>query len=165
MQGHFYPFIRVLQRVGIRATAKAPETSNWLYRMRAGDFDAGTIWFLPDYTPTLLVSNSFSSAAAEQAMSYNMAHVKNPAIDDLIVKMYAANNWRDFIAATRAIDRILLWNFYFIPGMTKVNYARVYWDRFGRPDHDVLQRVAHLDIWWWHAGKAARIGTGQVAED
>jgi microcin C transport system substrate-binding protein len=133
--------------------------------MRAGDFDGGTIWFLPDYTPTLLVSNSFSSASAQQAFSYNWAHVENPAIDDLIIKMYAARNMRDFVAATRAIDRILLWNFYFIPGMSKVNYARVYWDRFGRPDHGTLQRIAHLDTWWWDDEKAARIEAGLVAED
>jgi microcin C transport system substrate-binding protein len=160
MAGHLYPFTRVLKRVGIRATTKAPETSNWLYRMRAGDFDGGTIWFLPDFTPTLLVSNSFSSAAAEQAFSYNWAHVKNPAIDDLIVKMYAAKTMREFVAATRAIDRILLWNFYFIPGMSKVNYARVYWDKFGRPEHGILQRVVHLDVWWWDEQKAARIAAG-----
>ena len=165
MVGHLYPFTRVLQRVGIRATAKAPETSNWLYRMRAGDFDGGTIAFLPDYTPTLLVSNSFSSAAAEQAFSFNWAHVKDPAIDDLIVRMYAADNWRDFVAAIRAIDRVLLWNFYYIPGMSKIYYARVYWDRFGRPEHGILQRVAHLDTWWWDAAKAAGIESGQVPAD
>jgi microcin C transport system substrate-binding protein len=163
MVGHLFPFTRVLKRVGIEATVKAPETSNWLYRMQAGDFDGGTIAFRPDYTPTLLVSNSFSSAAAEQPFSYNWAHVKNPAVDDLITKMYAATEWEDFIAAIRAIDRVLLWNFYFIPGMSKVNYARVYWDRFGRPGHDNLQRIEHLDTWWWDAAKAARIEAGSAA--
>lgn len=164
MVGHLYPYTRVLERVGIRATVTAPETSNWLYRMRAGDFDGGTIAFRPDYTPTLLVSNSFSSESAAQAFSFNWAGVANPAIDHLIRHMYAARTFDDFIAATRAIDRVLLWNFYFIPGMSKVNHARVYWDKFGRPDHGVLQRVAHLDTWWWDAEKAARIETGLVAQ-
>jgi microcin C transport system substrate-binding protein len=165
MAGHLYPFTRVLRRVGIKATAEAPETSNWLYRMRAGDFDGGTIWFLPDFTPTLLISNSFSSASAQQAFSYNWAHVENPVIDFLIGKMYAADNERDFLAAIRSIDRVLLWNFYFIPGMSKVNYARVYWDKFGRPDHGVLQRVVHLDTWWWDPQKAARIDADAAPSD
>jgi microcin C transport system substrate-binding protein len=168
MQGHFYPFTRVLKRVGIKATAEAPETSNWLFRMQAGDFDGGNIWFLPDFTPTLLISNSFSSASADQRYSYNYPHVKNPAIDDLIIKMYAADNLKDFLAATRAIDRVLLWNFYFVPGMSKVNYARVYWDKFGRPDHDlILQRVVHMDTWWWDEAKVARIAedVARIAED
>jgi hypothetical protein len=49
--------------------------------------------------------------------------------------------------------------------MSKVNYARVYWDKFGRPDHGVLQRVVHLDTWWWDPQKAARIDADAAPSD
>ena len=41
----------------------------------------------------------------------------------------------DLVAATKALDRVLLWNFYVVPQWTygKVRTAR--WDRFGRPDN------------------------------
>ena len=39
------PYTHVLRRLGIESTVKSPELSNWLYRMRSGDFDAGVNWF------------------------------------------------------------------------------------------------------------------------
>ena len=82
--GSFIPYTRVLKRVGIESSIKAPEISNWLYRMRSGDFDAGAIWFLPDNTPSIAITNAVSSAAADQAFSNNWAKIRNPAIDHLI---------------------------------------------------------------------------------
>lgn len=151
------PYIQVLRQVGIQASGSAPELSNWLYRMRAGDFDAGAIAFQPDVTPTLLLSNSFSSAAAEQPYSFNWAHVKDPAVDALIGAVYAARTHEDLIAATRAIDRVLLWNFYYVPGMSRTGIGLTWWDKFGRPEHAPLARQIHYDAWWWDAERAARV--------
>ncbi|MBX3705840.1 MAG: ABC transporter substrate-binding protein [Pseudomonadales bacterium] len=163
--GALYPYIQALKRVGIAANAIAPETSNWLYRMRAGDFDAGAIAFQPDVTPTLLLSNSFSSAAAEQAYSYNWAHVRDPAVDALIAAVYRAQTYDELIAATRAIDRVLLWNFYYVPGMSRTHMAMTWWDKFGIPDHAPLARPIYYDAWWWDERKAARVAAGRRAED
>jgi microcin C transport system substrate-binding protein len=151
------PYIQVLRQVGIQATGSAPELSNWLYRMRAGDFDAGAIAFQPDVTPTLILSNSFSSTAAEQAFSFNWAHVRDPAVDALIGAVYAARTYEDLIAATRAIDRVLLWNFYYVPGMSRTRVGLTWWDKFGKPDHPPLARQVHYDVWWWDAARAARV--------
>lgn len=164
MVGALYPYIQVLRLVGIEANAAAPEVSNWLFRMRAGDFDASTIAFQPDIHPTLLLSNSFSSAAAEQPYSYNWAHIRDPAVDSLIVAAYRARSYPDMISATRAIDRVLLWNFYFVPGMSRTHAAMAWWNKFGIPEHPPLSRDAHYDIWWWDAEKAARVAAGAAAE-
>ena len=57
----------------------------------------------------------------------------------------AARTPEDFYAATRAIDRILLWNFYYVPGLGSPGYRLVYWDKFGKPEHDLrLLRFAKL---------------------
>ena len=69
--GGFIPFTRVIKRLGITSSIKSPEISNWLYRMRSGDFDIGAIWFLPSMTPTRDVTNMFSSATADQEYSSN----------------------------------------------------------------------------------------------
>jgi microcin C transport system substrate-binding protein len=154
------PFTHKLEKLGMTSGIKAPEISNWLYRMRAGDFDAGSIAFLPDFTPTLLVSNSFASAAADQAYSFNWSNLKDPAVDTLIGHMYKARTWERFVAATRALDRVLLWNFYFVPSSSKTRYALAYWDRFGQPEHGPLLRDTHfVDLWWWDAERAARVAT------
>ena len=155
--GSFIPYTRVLKRVGIESSIKAPEISNWLYRMRSGDFDAGAIWFLPDNTPSIAITNAVSSAAADQAFSNNWAKIRNPAIDHLIDAMNQATSYDDYVAAIRAIDRVMLWNFYFIPGMSKVKVGIAYWDRYGQPPRTPLNRNAFVDTWWWDADKAAAV--------
>ncbi len=156
--GSFIPYTNKLRRLGITSNIKSPEVSNWLYRMRSGDFDGGAIWFLPDFTPTLLVSNTFHSSAADQAYSSNWSNMRDPAVDALIAHMYKARTWEEFVAATRALDRVLSWNFYFVAVMSKTKNALVWWDKFGKPDHGILNReVVFHDLWWWDEAKAQRV--------
>lgn len=156
--GSFIPYTNKLKRLGITSNIKAPEVSNWLFRMRSGDFDAGAIWFLPDFTPTLLVSNTFHSSGADQAYSGNWSNLRDPAVDALIEHMYKAKSWDEFVAATRALDRVLLWNFYFVAVMSKTKNALAWWDKFGMPEHGILNReVVYHDLWWWDEPKTARV--------
>ena len=147
-----------LKRLGITATAKSPEISNWLHRQRAGDFDGGAMWFLPDYTPTLMIANSFSSVTADQKYSNNLSNMRDPAIDALIESIKQAETWDDYVAAIRAWDRVMLWNFYYVPGMTKTRIGLAHWERFSWKDLEIpLNRQAHRDTWWWDTSKVARL--------
>ena len=84
-------------------------------------------------------------------------------MDALIDHVLAARKPDDFYAATRALDRILLWNFYYIPGLGSPGYRLVYWDKFGIPDYPHgLQRAAWLDTWWWDDSKAERVRKGMA---
>ncbi len=67
------------------------------------------------------------------AGSRNLIGIKNPAIDKLIERVIFAKDRDDLVAATKALDRVLLWNHYVVPqwNYPKVRTAR--WDRFGRP--------------------------------
>jgi len=159
----FLPYADALRRIGIDVSIRAPEISNWLYRMRSGSFDAGAFAYAPTWTPGEGLRNRFSSLAADTPFSLNWTHVKDPVVDDLLDKVIAARNESDFFAATRALDRVLLWNFYFIPGMARPGYRLVYWDKFGRPEHPVLHRDIWLDVWWWDDEKARAVELGLVA--
>jgi microcin C transport system substrate-binding protein len=159
------PYVDTLERIGIEVSIRAPEMSNWLYRMRSGSFDGGMFAYAPTWTPGAALRYRFSSLAADTPFSLNWMHVKNPAIDELIDQVVAARNERDFLAATRALDRVLLWNFYFIPGMALPGYRLVYWDKFGRPEHGMLQRDIWLDSWWWDEEKAKKVAAGLAALD
>jgi microcin C transport system substrate-binding protein len=70
-----------------------------------------------------------------------------------------AKNRADLEAATRALDRILLWNHYVVPQWyyNKVRTAR--WDRFGHPDlMPKYGTTAFPTVWWWDVQKAAKAG-------
>jgi microcin C transport system substrate-binding protein len=153
----FIPYIQVLKKAGIQASVSAPEISSWLHRSRSGDFDGGSLAFSPDNTPALLVSNTFSSSSVGQAYSPNWAGIQDPAVDKLIGDMEQARTHEDFVAALRALDRVMMWNFYYAPTMSRTQQGLVYWNRFGRAEHDRLVRTAASDTWWWDADKAARI--------
>ncbi len=156
--GSFIHYTQVLERVGITSSIKSPEISNWLYRMRSGDFDAGAIWFLPDNTPTAMIDNAFNSEVVDLPYGSNWANMRDPAVDHLIEKIKTAEDFDTYAAAIRALDRVLLWNFYFIPGMAKEKIGIAYWDKFGQPDPVPLGRItSHVHLWWWDDEKAQRV--------
>ena len=89
--------------------------------------------------------NRFGSAAADQAYSQNWARIKDPVLDFLIDKAIAARTARELYAATRAIDRVLLWKFYFIPGMAQPGYRLVHLGQVRRSEgrRAALQGACH----------------------
>jgi microcin C transport system substrate-binding protein len=101
----------------------------------------------------------WGSRAADTPGSRNIVGIKNPAVDKLIERVIYATDRADLVAATRALDRVLLWNHYVVPqwAYSKVRTAR--WDRFGRPaEMPKYGLSAFPELWWYDAGKAARIG-------
>ena len=86
----------------------------------------------------------WGSQAADMAGSRNIVGIKNPAIDKLIDRVIFAKDRADLVAATKALDRVLLWNHYVVPqwNYPKVRTAR--WDRFGRPSESAQVRLVGL---------------------
>ena len=154
------PFMAQLNRFGIATTARAPEVSNWLYRSRTGSFDANGQNYDPTPMPGLQLRNRFGSASADVDYGQNWPGIKNPAIDSLIESVNTARTADDLYAATRALDRVLLWNFYFIPGPSAPGLRLAFWDRFGEVGSEGLSHVPYVDAWWWDAEKAARVEDG-----
>ena len=157
------PYMAQLNRLGIATTARAPEVSNWLYRSRTGSFDGNGVNYDPSPMPGLQLRNRFGSASADVDYGQNWPGIKNPAIDALIGAVNRARTAEDLYAATRALDRVLLWNFYFIPGPSAPGMRLAFWDRFGEVGSDGLAHVPYVDAWWWDAEKAARVTAGIAA--
>ncbi len=149
-----------LKRVGIEATGRFPEVSHWLYRSRTGKFDGNSVRLGPGHMPGLQLRNWFGSAAADQDYGQNWARVRSPVVDSLIETIIGAETPEVLYAATRALDRVLLWNFYFIPLGSEPGFRLVYWDKFGQLPSDGLNGVPITDAWWWDAEKATRVEQG-----
>ena len=154
------PFMAQLNRFGIATTARAPEVSNWLYRSRTGSFDGNGQNYDPSPMPGLQLRNRFGSASADVDYGQNWPGIKDPVVDSLIESVNRARTAEDVYAATRALDRVLLWNFYFIPGPSAPGLRLAFWDRFGEVGSEGLSHVPYVDAWWWDAAKAARVDAG-----
>jgi microcin C transport system substrate-binding protein len=156
------PYIETLQRVGIDASARAFEQSNYVYRMRHRQFDGGMQGFSPGALPGPALRMQFSSRTADIDASLNWAGVRDPAVDYLMERIIRARDETELLAATRAFDRVMLWNFYFVPGMADTGVRHVFWDRFGIPDGDNLQRRTYFDAWWYDPERSARVDRGMA---
>ncbi|TMJ57381.1 MAG: ABC transporter substrate-binding protein [Alphaproteobacteria bacterium] len=101
----------------------------------------------------------WGSQSADQPGSKNVVGIKNPAVDALIDKVIFAKDRAGLVAATKALDRVLLWNFYVVPQFTYPfsRYAR--WDRFSHAEPlPKYGRSGLPALWWYDSEKAARIG-------
>ena len=101
----------------------------------------------------------WGSAAADRNGSRNLIGIKDPAIDKLIDGVIFAPDRETLIAASRALDRALLWGHYIIP-QWHVRYDRIaYWDKFGRPAKFPSYGV-DLFAWWMDPAKQQALAKG-----
>ena len=148
-----------LERLGIAVSVRTIDPIQFENRLRNWDFDIVISSWPESLSPGNEQREYWGSQAADMVGSRNIIGIKNPAIDKLIERVIFATDRADLIAATKALDRVLLWNHYVVPqwNYPKVRTAR--WDRFGRPSElPKYGQSAFPFIWWYDADKAARIG-------
>jgi microcin C transport system substrate-binding protein len=81
-----------------------------------------------------------------------------PALDAIIERIIFATSRTDQVAAAKALDRVLLWNFYLVPHFNYDKQRYVYWDRFSHPDPLPKYAVSGFpNLWWYDADKAAKL--------
>ena len=151
------PYLQDLKRLGIAATIRLVESIQYGNLLRRFEFDAvlkGQDILMP---PVIELRSTYHSDAAEDSMSRNVAGIGHPALDYLITQANLATTLDEMIATCRAIDRVLLWQYYQIP-LYAVDLRRtVHWDKFGIPDFEAKYWPAFPDGWWYDHAKAARI--------
>ncbi|MBL8574711.1 MAG: ABC transporter substrate-binding protein [Hyphomicrobiaceae bacterium] len=154
------PYRESLKRIGVDMVVRSIDQSQFINRVRNRDFEmleASTI--AQSLSPGNEQRNFFGSAAADQPGSGNNAGIKNAAVDKLIDRIIFAKDRAELVAATKALDRVLLWNHFVIPQWTFGYQRTARWDRFAHPEKMPEYGAASFPtIWWWDAEKAARTG-------
>ncbi|QWG12738.1 extracellular solute-binding protein [Bradyrhizobium sediminis] len=148
-----------LERIGVTTSIRIVDDAQYQNRLRNFDFDVITDLWGQSLSPGNEQREFWGSQTADQPGSRNTIGVKNPAIDALIEKLIFAKDRPTLVAATRALDRVLLWNFYVVPQFTYgfSRYAR--WDRFSHFEPlPKYGRSGLPSLWWFDADKAGRIG-------
>ena len=147
-----------LERLGIAVSVRTVDPTQYENRTRDWDFDVVTNSWGESQSPGNEQREFWSSKTAGIAGSRNIAGIKNPAIDKLIERVIYARDRDDLVAATKALDRVLLWNHYVVPQWTYTKVRTARWDRFGRPSELPRYGQSGFPFIWWHdADKAARI--------
>ncbi|HSI42534.1 MAG TPA: extracellular solute-binding protein [Xanthobacteraceae bacterium] len=150
-----------LERLGITVSVRNVDTSQYISRLRSRDFDMIVSGWGQSLSPGNEQRDFFGSAAADRPGSGNYAGIKDPGVDALIERVIYAKDREDLVAATHALDRVLLAHDYVVPSWNYPFTRTARWDRFGRPATLPDYSFAFPDIWWWDAQRAAKTGGAQ----
>lgn len=142
------PMRKNLERLGIKASIRMVDDSQYQKRLDDKDFDIVSVWvnrgvFFPGSEQMAI----WHSSQADVKGANNLAGTKDPVIDALLEKLSQAKNKDALIAAGRALDRVLLWRHYVIPHWHSGSFRIAYWDRFGLPKMLPKYNLG-LDTWW-----------------
>jgi microcin C transport system substrate-binding protein len=148
------PYVAALQRLGIKASVRTVDSAQWIGRVRKFDFDITTLTFRQSESPGSEQRVYWGSDAADVEGSANFIGIKNPAIDKLIDRITRAKDRADLVAATRALDRVLLWNHYVVPQWHTPFERIAVWNVFGRPSTLPRRNPSFHRVWWWDGAKA-----------
>ena len=149
-----------LEKLGIKVDIRTVDSAQYTRRIDSFDFDIVVARFPQSMSPGNEQREFWGSAAAEKNGSSNVIGITSPAIDRLIERLIFATDRADLVAATRALDRVLLWNHYVVPQFY-ISYDRIAaWDKFGRPTRPPRQAgplTSFLQVWWWDEALSKRL--------
>ena len=147
-----------LERLGMDVAVRTVDSAQYENRLRQFDFDIIVANWGESLSPGNEQRGYWGSQAADRPGSRNLVGIKNPAVDELINRVIFSKDRAELVAATHALDRVLLWNFYVVPQWTSSVVRTARWDRFGRPTTLPKYGLSGFPtIWWWDGEKAAKL--------
>ncbi|WP_278621263.1 extracellular solute-binding protein [Ectopseudomonas oleovorans] len=148
------PYTANLASIGIRANLRTVDRAQYKQRLDQFDYDMILLTLPQNLSPGLEQSLYFHSSQVNIKGGKNYAGVNDPVVDEMIDKLLSAQTRDEQVAATRALDRVLLWQHYSIPNWY-INYHRLaYRNRFAfvtTPPYTLGLRT-----WWLKPTENAR---------
>lgn len=141
------PYKRNLAQIGITLNIRRIDSSQYVNRMMARDYDMIVIGFPVTTSPGMELYNYFGSQAAYDPGANNYMVLKDPAVDTLINGLVKANTHAQMLTYAHALDRVLQWSYLWIPNYYPPGTSAAWWNRFGRPAIEAKNDEA-LETWW-----------------
>lgn len=142
------PFIKNLQRIGIKASFRVLDTAQYINRMNDFDFDMTIGGFGQSLSPGNEQRDYWTSSKADEKGSRNIIGIKNPVVDKLVDLVITAPTREDLVIRARALDRVLLWNYYVIPQYYTDLWKIAHWSKIEKPAKPAAYDPGIVDTWW-----------------
>lgn len=152
-------YANTLRKIGITVRMRLVDTSQYTNRINDYDFDMILASLAQSESPGNEQREFWSSKAADTPGSRNYSGIKNPVVDKLVERVVFATDRDDLLAATHALDRVLLWNYYVVPQLTRDVVWLAYWNKFGIPDKQPDYVGPDLDSWWIDPAKESALAS------
>jgi peptide/nickel transport system substrate-binding protein len=136
-----------LARAGIDAQVRLVDAVQYDQRRVSFDFDMIEYRWDQSLSPGNEQSFYWGSAAADEQGSRNYMGVRSPAVDAMIAAMLRARDHDDFVAAVRALDRVLISGTYVVPLFYLPAQWVARWAPIAHPARTSL--FGYLPETWW----------------
>lgn len=160
------PYTQALQTLGINAYLHEIDAALYQRRLDNFEYDMTTFIYPPVTIPGVELLRRFGSKAAGEVGSENYPGIRSPAVDALVHAAVSATTLDDLETATRALDRVLINEYYLVPQYYMPNARIGYKTTLGFPA--VVPKSYQyedwvIDYWYCKPQGAAQPGTTAAA--
>ena len=142
------PFQRNLEQLGVQMRVKTVDLAQYIQRVRNKDYDMLLRTISHGTTPGNELQRYWHSQYANEQGSQNIANVSNPVVDAMLAQVRTVKTLEELITATRALDRILLWEYYLIPQLQAGQWRVAHRSRLDYPSGTALNGYLDFTAWW-----------------
>jgi microcin C transport system substrate-binding protein len=151
------PYLRALEQLGIKGSIRMVDSAQYTRRVNGFDYDIVVDNFAQSDSPGNEQRDFWGSDAAGREGSRNLIGIKDQAIDKLVDHVIFAKDREELVAATRALDRVLLWSDFIVPQWYAPKVRIAYWNRYGQPQTLPGLTPGFLQVWWFDKAKAEKL--------
>jgi peptide/nickel transport system substrate-binding protein len=144
-------FSNSLARAGIEMRVRLLDAVQYDQRRLTFDFDMIEYRWEESLSPGNEQSIYWGSAAADQEGSRNYIGIRSTAVDAMIAALLRARERADFVAAVRALDRLLMSGSYVVPLFYLPQQWVARWATIAHPARTSLS--GYLPETWWREPK------------
>ena len=138
---------RVLDRVGIDLRIRVIDSAQFERRRQNYDYDMIPWAWGASLSPGNEQAFRWGSKVADQPGSFNLAGVKDAAVDQMVLALLAARQREDFVDAARALDRALIAGAYVLPLYHLPERRIAHASSLGHPQKTALFGPT-FESWW-----------------
>lgn len=124
------PYRENLASIGIDARLRTVDRAQYKQRLDQFDYDMILMTLPQTLSPGLEQWQYFHSSQVKVKGSKNYAGIANPVVDAMLNRLLGAHSRDEQVAAARALDRTLLWQYYSIPNWYLNSHRLAYRNRF-----------------------------------
>ena len=146
-----------MKRIGVEIEYLPTDIPTYINKRNSFDFDMMVSAWGQSLSPGNEQREYWSTASSTRKGSRNYAGIADPAVDALIEKIIFAPNRDELVAATKALDRVLLAGHYVIPQFFYPFDRFARWNLFSHANPLPEYAVGFPDIWWYDEEKAATV--------
>ncbi len=144
------PVVENLKRLGVDAKLDRVDVSQYVERRRSGDFDLVNHTLTQGFEPGIGLQQWFGSKTADDS-SRNLMRLRSDGIDALIDIIAEVETLDEIKHTSRAMDRALRAERFWIPQWFKDTYTVAYYEQYDYPENLPPFALGEIDFWWYNA--------------